>query len=132
MIARLVVVALLVCSSQARADSRPCKAPVAKSDYPTCQAACDRKQYATCAVLGLAYINTGDEAELLRGIALLEKSCKGGAALGCGGMGSLYMSGIGVTRDSAKAVKLFAKACKQGDGMSCESLGGWYGGTSPE
>jgi TPR repeat protein len=122
MLARIVVLALVSASPSATADS--CKTV---DEQKKCATACDAKQYDQCASLGLAYINTGDPAALPRGLALLEKACSGNSALGCGGLGSLYMGGVGVPRDVPRALKLFEGACKRGEGISCESLGGYYG-----
>jgi uncharacterized protein len=121
MIARLVVIAIVAHHSAAAAEPS-CNTA---AEQTRCEAACDAKQFDSCARLGLAVINTGNAKLLPRGIALLEKACTGKAALGCGGLGSLYMGGIGVPRDPVRAVKLFEGACTGGDALSCESLGGW-------
>ncbi len=124
----VIVVAVVLGAVVARADAAPtCKVkPVTQRDLDACRKACDAKGYGACATLGLALINHGDAAVLPKAIALLEKSCKGGAPLGCGGLGSVYMGGVGVKRDPERAVTLFESACKRGDALSCESLGGWY------
>jgi uncharacterized protein len=121
MIGRLVVIAIVALHAPAAAETS-CKSA---AEQARCATACDAKQYDTCARLGLALINSGDTKLLARAVALLEKACTGKAALGCGGLGSLYMGGIGVLRDPPRAVKLFESACTGGDALSCESLGGW-------
>lgn len=124
MLARLVVVVVIACASTAAAEV--CT-PTNAAGQAKCATACDVKQYDACAKLGLALINTNDKASFPRGVALIEKACAGKSALGCGGLGSLYMGGVGVPRDPVRAVKLFEGACSGGDALSCESLGGFYG-----
>lgn len=122
MLARLALVFLVTSSTHALANE--CKT---SEEQAACETACNAKRYDACAKLGLAIINTGDSSMLVKGVTLVDKACTGKSALGCGGLGSLYMGGIGVPRDTARAVKLFEGACAKGDGISCESLGGWYG-----
>ena len=125
-------VALGACSAKP-ADSRavsPGMPPAPTCNLPgdleVCQPECEAGNQESCAVLGLMYAQDGAPNNVAHAVALLQTSCAAKVPLGCGGLGSLYVEGIGVPKDVKKAQELFVFACGGGDGLSCESLGGIY------
>ena len=50
-------------------------------------------------------------------------ACKGGVALACGALGSLYENGKGVTENQPRAASYFKNACDGGVMVSCSELG---------
>ena len=87
-----------------------------------CKTACDAGSRESCAVLGVMHLRGevdggGDPRAAER---LLRGACSAKVALGCGGLGSLYMA----RKDQRRGRPLLEKGCAMGDALSCESLGG--------
>ena len=67
--------------------------------------------------------NNGNYQEAAK---LFEKSCNGGVAESCFGLGLLYDKGQGVKQDYAQAAKWYEQACNGGMTESCHNLGILY------
>ncbi|HEY4180822.1 MAG TPA: tetratricopeptide repeat protein [Kofleriaceae bacterium] len=80
-------------------------------------------EYEGCAWLGTLYAEGKGGMSVSPKIAakFFEKGCKEGSARACTGLGELYKSGKGVTKDDAKAKQLFEQACNAGDDAACKS-----------
>jgi len=52
-------------------------------------------------------------------MASCEKLCAAKVAIGCQRVGYIYLEGIGVQSDRARAIKYFDMACKLGHKPSC-------------
>ena len=87
-----------------------------------CKAACASGAQESCAVLGIMHLRgeAGGKPDLSTARRLLKAACRARVALGCGGLGSLYM----LRKLPRKARPMFEKGCKMGDALACESLGG--------
>ncbi len=59
-------------------------------------------------------------------VIALQKSCNGGDLENCYIVGTLYMDGDGVEKDSFSGVKLVEKACEGGVVDACSLLGEVY------
>ncbi len=70
--------------------------------------------------LGSALFTEGKMAEAE---PYLIVACKGGVALACGALGSIYENGKGVTEDQPRAASYFQSACDGGVMVSCSELG---------
>lgn len=57
---------------------------------------------------------------------MLRKSCDGGTARGCAGLGLLYESRLGVTTDITQAIGFFTKGCDGGFSFACRRLGTYF------
>lgn len=55
-----------------------------------------------------------------------QQACDSGKLRDCVQLGALYVHGVGVTKDPAKAAPLFQKACDGGDPEGCLQLGALY------
>jgi hypothetical protein len=55
-------------------------------------------------------------------LELYRFACDEGYAPGCRGLGTLYEHGLGVARDTSKALALWESACAQGDAPACTLL----------
>ena len=74
-----------------------------------------------------------NQAELLykqkrytEAIPLFERTCTAGSGRGCGILGRIYGSGLGVGADEAKAAPLYSKGCDAGLPEYCSKLGELY------
>lgn len=50
-------------------------------------------------------------------------ACEKSSAISCGPAGYAYLTGAGVTKDVARALRLYRRGCQRGDGRSCALLG---------
>ncbi len=65
--------------------------------------------------------------DLPRALALYRRSCvELSDGRGCYGLGDLYLLGLGVTADFAKALSLFNQACDRRYAPACKNLGTLY------
>jgi hypothetical protein len=80
--------------------------------------ACDAGAFGACTSLGLEAM----ESDKTKGVAFLTKACGGDDALGCMGLGALYLHGNGVPKDLPKARSLLDKSCRLGQESACEKV----------
>jgi TPR repeat protein len=95
---------------------------VARDGADACAEKCKAKSQESCAVLGIMYLrgDIGNKQDFAKAEPLLRRACDAKVALGCGGLGSMFV----VQGNIEKGRPLFEKACTMGDALSCESLGG--------
>ena len=101
LIALLVISALAITATEARADTQEL------------QSECGRGDGFACWVLGYRY-NTGRggvREDVFRARELYTKACDLGNSMGCSSLGSMHMLGEGVRQDTLKAIVFFTKAC---------------------
>lgn len=101
---------------------RPAASCTPREGAGACKAACATGSQESCAILGIMHLRGEVDGGADQSIAehLLRGACKAKIALGCGGLGTLYMS----NRNQRRARTLFEKGCTMGDALACESLGG--------
>jgi len=58
--------------------------------------------------------------------ATTQKACDTGDMKGCATLGYMYIYGLGVVSDEAKAFKLLTKSCDAGNATGCGELGAMY------
>jgi hypothetical protein len=84
---------------------------------------CAKDDLAGCHAAALdLYYQPADDARDPRMFGLFKKACDLGYAPSCNGLGTLYASGRGTTKDSAKAAQLYRDACNAGASTACEHL----------
>lgn len=79
--------------------------------------ACAGNAGGACTSVGLA-----EGMKTAKGRELIEKGCNLGDAIGCMGVGGLYLHGTGVPKDVKKARTYLDKACKGGQSAACDKL----------
>jgi TPR repeat protein len=62
---------------------------------------------------------SGLPRDAVRAVAMFQRACEGGDALGCSSLGYMYQVGEGVTLDEARAQQYFRQACDRGDDIGC-------------
>jgi hypothetical protein len=55
-------------------------------------------------------------------VVRLSQECNNGNGNSCANLGGLYRAGMGVKRDSEKAMQLFEKACSMGSQLGCDDV----------
>ena len=74
-----------------------------------------------CTDAGTTWIyGKGVARDLAAALALLEKGCDGGDAMGCFNLGVLHEGEEGVPKDLARAAEYYKRACDGGDAEGCE------------
>jgi TPR repeat protein len=129
----MFVLAVLFVATAAHAEptrTKPAAAAACQaSDGPAvCRPRCDAGSQQSCAVLGIEYLRgeVGGTVDDAKAEPLLRRACDAKVALGCGGLGSLFVMRGNVSRGRP----LLEQGCTLGDALACESLGGLESGAS--
>lgn len=69
-----------------------------------------------------AAMDYAKKGDYVNAFGLFKKSCDGGNASGCFGLGTMYAVGRGVDMDLEKAKKYYEMGCSAGDPTSCTNL----------
>lgn len=91
-------------------------------------ASCADGNLADCVALGDLYLDGHDglSKDGSRAVALYQKACDAGEALGCNNLGKIYAQGRGVAQDESRAVALYEGACDAGAAPGCNNLREMY------
>ncbi len=115
-------------SSAARVAAQPAPSAPAPSAIDPRASACDAGDLARCAELGQKLHDTGLPEQVARGVALLDRACKGGVTSACDTLGHAYREGRYVARVHEKSLVYFRTGCEAGEGrvLSCVGLADVY------
>lgn len=122
----MALAVLLLCgcpnASKATQDEPEVKesagAPVPQTDETRCATG----DLEACRRQGVA-LTKSSPANAEAASSLFAKACDGGNASACSNLATSYMTGFGVKKDEAEAVKLFARACENKHALGCRNLG---------
>lgn len=82
---------------------------------------------AVCVAFAMSSICHGIPRQESSGnVAALTAECDQGKCFSCYSLGTKYMTGSGVVKDSAQAAKLYQRACDHGNAQGCSALGFLY------
>lgn len=86
--------------------------------------ACTQSQYDACGNLAIVELEGlgGRAKNPSRAATIARAACEKSDPFSCGVLGSLYMTGIGTSKDEAAAAKLFAISCEGGEALGCTHL----------
>ncbi|MCP4447950.1 MAG: hypothetical protein GY811_21835 [Myxococcales bacterium] len=111
-----VTIAKLVATSPNTVEEGRCQPP---GEFKVCTRECKANNQKSCAVLGIMALHTDEPENIEVALALLQRSCEAKVPLGCGGLGSLLMGGIGTEQNIAKGRELLFSHAK--GAMDCHA-----------
>jgi hypothetical protein len=93
------------------------------------QKLCDQGERRACHLLGDLYApfytwraHARIAPDAARAFQLIERACNGGYPMSCNDLGVMYVRGLGVAKDEAKATALYQQACAVHNEFACQNL----------